>query len=94
MGVVGHDGGGEYDGAVEGGAGCPLERDSSERSVGVPVSDGPLVDPGTRHVAADGGVAAGVVPAEGNVPAADGVVLGVGWKVKRIKCCQTEVIAL
>ena len=92
MGVVGDDGGGEDDSAVEGGAGRPLERDGGERSVGVTVSNGSLVDSITRHVGADRGVAAGVVSAEGNVPTPDGVVLSVGCKVSAYQVLS-EVLA-
>ena len=80
MGVVGDDGGGDEDGALEVVRGRPLERDGCERGPGVTVGDRPLVDPTAGHVAADGGQA-GVLSAEGNVPTPDGVVLSVGCKV-------------
>ena len=81
MGVVGHDGGGDDDGAVEGVGRSPLERDRSQRGPGVTVSDRSLVDTTAGHVFADGGQA-GVVSAEGNVPTTHSLGVSVGCNVK------------
>ena len=66
--VVGDDGGGDEDGALEVVGWRPLERDGSQGGPGVTVGHRPLVDPTAGHVAADASQA-GVLSAEGNVPA-------------------------
>ena len=80
MGVVGDDGGGDEDGALEVVRGRPLERDGCERGPGVTVGHRPLVDSTAGHVAADCGQA-GVVSTERNVPTTNsqGVSLGCNY---------------